>query len=91
MIRIRGHRFKVSHEAIAGVCAGLCAGRMDGQSARHGQMCKKGFSIEGGITQRIKLAVHARVYVCFSVCARACACMFVCVVARVNGSAFQQC
>lgn len=79
MIRICGHRFKVSHEAMAGVCAGLCAGRMDGQSARHGQMCKKGFSIEGGITQRIKLAVHARVYECFSVfvCARVCVCLCV--------------
>lgn len=81
MIRICGHRFKVSHEAIAGVCAGLCAGRMDGQSARHGQMCKKGFSIEGGITQRIKLTVHARVFVSFSVCvwvsvrARVCLCV----------------
>lgn len=35
---------------------------MDWQSARHGQMCEQGFSIEGGITQGIILAL------CLCVC-----------------------
>lgn len=42
---------------------------MDGQSTRHGQMCEERFSIEGGITQGIMLAL----FVC--ACVRACVCV----------------
>ena len=61
---------------------------MDGQSARHGQMCEGGFSIEGGITQGIKLAMC--VCVCVCVCEREregvcmCVSMCVCVLACVS-------
>ena len=55
-------------KSLAGIYAALCGERMDGQSARHGQMCEEGFSIEGGITQGIKLAMRVCVCVCVCVC-----------------------